>query len=582
MPSIEVQPNVSPAVPVAVGIDTARYGHSAHFLREDRQPAIKPLDFTESSEGYAKLRAAFEKIVAREPRAHFHIRVDAAGQYATNLERFLRGLPWPKTLSIGEPERNKRYRQALFPKRKADATDSLANARFAIAERPPETPDVPAEFYQLREVVSRLEAQVRQTTRVVNQLHNLLSRVFPELATIVSDLAAGYVLTLVDKYPTAQKIAQAKPASLTAIPHLTAKKADEIQKAAKDSVASLRGSVPEALVTQLVAQIKASLAAEKSLEKLTLQAYQALPPGPHRQVETIKGIGPATAAVIVAKVVSIDRFETAADLVGYFGVFPEESSSGVDKRGKPCAPGTMEMSRRGNDLVRRYLYMACWSACKFNPAIRPLYARQMAHGKRGDVALGHCMRKMLHLVFAVWKTDRPFDPNHYPWEKAGTQEKKDENAAGHNRDMPEKQVVTAADSKVDEAQPAVNAPLTNEAPSCRAAPVQKDERVDFKALRQHVTMEQILSHLDCLADLRGAAAQRRGRCPIHADAGDRRRSFSVNLEKNVFQCFDPACGMKGNVLDLWAAVHRMPLHEAALHLAKTFQLDKGTEEKRNP
>ena len=35
--------------------------------------------------------------------------------------------------------------------------------------------------------------------------------------------------------------------------------------------------------------------------------------------------------------------------------------------------------------------------------------------KRGDVALGHCMRKLLHLVFAVWKTDRPFNGEHFPW-----------------------------------------------------------------------------------------------------------------------------------------------------------------------
>src|SRR5712692_8351330 len=98
MSSVEIQSKPPPAVPFAVGLDTARYGHRAHFLREDRQAALEPFDFVESSEGYAQLRRAFEKIVAREPRAHFHIRVDAAGQYAANLERFLRGLPWPKTV----------------------------------------------------------------------------------------------------------------------------------------------------------------------------------------------------------------------------------------------------------------------------------------------------------------------------------------------------------------------------------------------------------------------------------------------------------------------------------------------------
>jgi len=579
MSSTEVQPNPPTAVPFAVGIDTARYGHRADFLREDRQPALKAFNFIESKDGYAQLRDAFEKIVAGEPRAHFHVRIDAAGQYAANLECFVRGLPWPKTVSIGEPERNKRYRQALFPKRKADATDSFASARFAIAERPSETPEVPAEFYQLREVASRLEAQTRHTTRLVNQLHNLLARVFPELATFVSDLSANYLLTLLGKYPTAEKIAQAKSASLTAIRYLTAKKTAEIQTAAKHSVASLRGSVAEQLVKQLVEQIKQSLATAESLEKLMVEAYQALPPGPHRQIQTIKGIGPVTAAVIVAKVVSIDRFDSAAQLVGYFGTFPEENTSGLDKRGNPCAPGTMEMSRKGNDLVRRYLYMACWSGAQHNPALRAVFVRQKARGKRGDVAYGHCMRKLLHLVFAVWKTDRPFDPKHYPWEKPSP-EKKEENAAGHNPDVPEKQVVTAADSKVLDAPAPVNQP-TDEEPCCLATSERKSKQVDFEVLRGRITMEQVLTHLGCLAELKGQS-QRRGRCPIHGEHGDHHRSFSVNLKKNVFQCFHPECGVKGNVLDFWAAYHHLPLREAALHLAKTFQLDAPPTEKRNP
>src|SRR6059058_4030410 len=74
------------------------------------------------------------------------------------------------------------------------------------------------------------------------------------------------------------------------------------------------------------------------------------------------------------------------------------------------------MSRKGNDLVRSYLWNAARSAIQHNPAVRALYRRLRAKGKRGDVAMGHCMRKLLHLVYAVWKTDRPFDKGHYPWE----------------------------------------------------------------------------------------------------------------------------------------------------------------------
>src|SRR5258708_39702162 len=67
------------------------------------------------------------------------------------------------------------------------------------------------------------------------------------------------------------------------------------------------------------------------------------------------------------------------------------------------------MSRKGNDLVRHYLWNAARSAIRHNQVINALYSRLKAKGKRGDVALGQCMRKLLHLVYAVWKTNRPFD-----------------------------------------------------------------------------------------------------------------------------------------------------------------------------
>ena len=157
----------------------------------------------------------------QHPQAHFHVRIDAAGQYAANLEQFLRGLDLPMTISIGEPKRNKDYQKAHFPKRTTDDTESQAMARFAVVEQPDATPAPSAPMVLLREVAGRLQAQVKQTTQAINRLHNLLARVFPELATLTDDIAAGWVLRLLDKYPTAERIAQAHLASLEKIPHLS-------------------------------------------------------------------------------------------------------------------------------------------------------------------------------------------------------------------------------------------------------------------------------------------------------------------------------------------------------------------------
>ena len=567
---------------IGVGIDTARYGHRVSFLRPDRQPAAKPLTVMENRAGYQALEERLKQLRERHPQAHFLVRIDAAGQYAVNLEQFLRGLDLPMTLSIGEPKRNKDYQKAHFPKRTTDDTESQAMARFAVVELPAATPSPSTPMVLLREVVSRLQAQVKQTTRAINRLHNLLARAFPELATLTDDLAAGWVLRLLDKYPTAERIAQAHRATLEKIPYLSHEQAEALHQAARCSVASLSGAVAEALVRELVSEVRHSQNAEKTLRQLLSSAFAALPRSPHVQVLTISGIGEATAAVLVAKIVDIDRFETPAKLVNYFGAFPEENSSGVDKQGHPLPTGTLHMSRKGNDLVRGYLWNATRSAICHNPAIRALYHRLKAKGKRGDVAIGHCMRKLLHLVFAVWKTDRPFDPEHFPWEASadtplsattpcdpGTcaTPSASDRAVGHKRDLPAKRVVTTA---VEPTPPPVK-------PSTQVDTVARP-KVDFVFLRHHVTMEQVLRYLELMSQLRGRGEQRRGPCPVHSHPGDAKRTFAVHLGKNVFQCFHAECAVKGNVLDLWAAIHRLPLYEAALHLAETFRLPRNREE----
>src|SRR5947209_5418550 len=101
--------NASSVVAIGVGIDTARYGHRVSFLGPDRQPAAKPFTFMESPAGYEQLRAALEQLEQRHGHVHFHIRIDAAGQYAANLERFVRSLSFEKTFSVGEPKRNRDY-----------------------------------------------------------------------------------------------------------------------------------------------------------------------------------------------------------------------------------------------------------------------------------------------------------------------------------------------------------------------------------------------------------------------------------------------------------------------------------------
>jgi transposase len=574
--SAHQSPADPPVIDIGVGIDTSRYGHYVAFLTADLQTAAADLEVLESAAGYARLRQRLVDLVARHGRVHFHVRLDAAGLYADNLLAWLGALDLAGaafTVSCGDTQRNKNYRVAVYGHQKSDPIEARAGARYALTERPRPDAAVAVELLPVRQVAGRLQAVVRQRTRLVNQLHQLLARTFPELAVLVKDITAGWVLELLTRYPTARLLAQAAEADLHAIPYLPHDRARALLAAASDSVGSLAGAVAEDLVRDQVRQVRDVTARQKRLESLLVSAYRDLPADNH--LATIPGIGDVTAAILTAFILDIDRFATPGQLVNYFGVLPVEASSGVDRDGTPRGPKRYRMSPRGNDLVRRYLWMAALSAAKHNPACRALYGRGRAkHPDRPAIAIGHVMRKLLHLAYAVWKTGRPFDPQHHPWE--GPTEAPPENAAmdevqaaGHTLDEPAGSVVTATCA----------ATVADPRPAVDGAGVW----LDFAHLKKQLPMARVLDHLGLSVRLKGSGPQRRCACPIHRGDG-RGRTFSVNLESNGYQCFDAKCRSQGDVIDLWAALSQRDVRAAALDLVHVFGLEPcptGGTEKRN-
>jgi transposase len=615
-------PDPAPAadlVPIGAGFDTSRYGHYAAFLHADLQPAAANLMVVESGLGYRQLRQRLDAIAGKHAgHVHFHMRIDVAGCYADNLLAFLQALPYSKTISCGDPQRNKNYRVAIFGSKKSDPVEAHACARFASTEKPKPTPMLTPAMRSLGQIASRLESQARQNTRVLNQLHNLLARTFPELALLVKDLGTGWVLTLLQRYPSAAQLAKARPSALEKIPYLPHEHIPVLVQHARASVASLTGPAAETLVRDLAGQVKDAKIRQKAMEKLLVEAYRPLPAN---HLDTIPGIGPVTAAILTAKIVDPHRFVLPAKLTGLFGIFPVEASSGIDRDGNARLPVRMIMSKRGNDLVRRYLWMAALSAAQHNPAVRPLYQRVRAkHPDQPSIAIGHVMAKLLRIALAVWKTGKPFDPEHYPWEKPAhlqpqldaqpegearpkTEQAPEQNqqAAGHkNPAMPERSVVTAAcgTSSLPEAATAGNGATRSQEARCAgrtsdiAMSPDRDTHsdilmsqpavspwLDFAHVKSQLPIQRVLEHLDLFAQMRGRGSQWRGPCPVHGQG--KGRTFSVQLDANLFQCFDKKCAIKGDIIDLWAAVKGLNLRDAALDLARLFNLElaPGTEKR---
>lgn len=59
------------------------------------------------------------------------------------------------------------------------------------------------------------------------------------------------------------------------------------------------------------------------------------------------------------------------------------------------------------------LYMATLSAIRFNSVIKPFYERLIAKGKPKKVAIVACMHKMLTILNAIMRTNKPWDELHH-------------------------------------------------------------------------------------------------------------------------------------------------------------------------
>ena len=120
---------------------------------------------------------------------------------------------------------------------------------------------------------------------------------------------------------------------------------------------------------------------------------------------SIPGIAGATAAALLAELLDVSQFDRAAQVAAFAGLVPRIRQSGSSVRARPC------LSKAGSPRLRRALYFPAMVALRFNAPIKALGERLAARGKSKMLILGAAMRKLLHLVFGILKSGKPFDPN---------------------------------------------------------------------------------------------------------------------------------------------------------------------------
>lgn len=116
---------------------------------------------------------------------------------------------------------------------------------------------------------------------------------------------------------------------------------------------------------------------------------------------SVPGVGLVMALALLAELPELGQLNRK-QIAKLAGVAPLARDSGT-LRGKRMIHG-------GRASLRATLYMAALVASRRNPVIRDFYQRLLAAGKPKKLALTACMRKLLTILNAMARAQRPWNP----------------------------------------------------------------------------------------------------------------------------------------------------------------------------
>ena len=122
------------------------------------------------------------------------------------------------------------------------------------------------------------------------------------------------------------------------------------------------------------------------------------------RIVTIKGIGFMTVITVLAETNGFALINNRKQLTRYAGLdVPAHQSGLVDPK--------RHISKKGNVHIRTALYFPAIVSTRYNPQMKDLYARLCQKNPQSKmVGVTATMRKLLLLIYSLWKSGEEYDP----------------------------------------------------------------------------------------------------------------------------------------------------------------------------
>lgn len=260
-------------------------------------------------------------------------------------------------------------------------------------------------FGSLRALSQARRNRVDRQTQVVNQVHQIIDRVFPELRYlmgVIRSVTAQWLLAnastpeAVLAYSEEALAAELKKASRG---RLGLDRAQALREAAATSVGLRKGR--QTWLQTLKWHLKELRELQTQIQELEAQMEECLQQVPYvSYLLSIPRLGKVTLATLLGEFGDFRNYQAPAQLLAMAGLDLVEKSSGQHR-------GYRHTSHRGRSYARQMLYMAAlrMGADAFAPQREKLKSR----GVHSSKIIGANMCRLLRVMFALVKTEQMFD-----------------------------------------------------------------------------------------------------------------------------------------------------------------------------
>lgn len=388
---------------IIVGIDIAKNHHEATIIDASGNIIMKSFRFSNNHKGSSTLINNINKVNGSNETVV--IGMEATGHYWLPL--YSRLLSEGFDIKVINPIQSDSFRNLYIRQTKNDSKDSFLIAEVIRFGRFSSTCIAEESILSLRNLSRFRLFQVDMVADLKRKVISLLDQVFPEYSKLFSDTFGKSSLEILTEYSTPEEFLNVDTTVLAEIISTASKgrlglaKAEQIQNAAENSFGiKLATDTFSFQIKQLIEQIKFIEEHISELEAEIATILKKL----DTPIETIPGIGPVLGGIIISEIGDISRFKNASKLVAFAGIDPTIKQSGEFLGTKN------KMSKRGSPYLRRAIWLAATVASFNDPVLSAYYNKKRNEGKHHFTAVGAVARKLLYIIHAVLRNNKPYAP----------------------------------------------------------------------------------------------------------------------------------------------------------------------------